>query len=58
MPHHIILTAQAPAPIGPYSQAIQAGNTVYVSGQIALDPASGQLVGQGDRGGRNPPGNA
>ncbi|GAA4351824.1 RidA family protein [Hymenobacter saemangeumensis] len=43
MPHQIILTDQAPAPIGPYSQAVKAGNTVYVSGQIALD-AGGQLV--------------
>ena len=34
----------APAAIGPYSQAIQAGNTVYLSGQIGLDPATGQLV--------------
>ena len=40
-----ILTPDAPAPIGPYSQAIRAGNTVYLSGQIALDPATGQLVG-------------
>jgi len=47
MPHQIILTDQAPAPIGPYSQAVKAGNTVYVSGQIPLD-ASGQLVGEGD----------
>ena len=46
MPHQIILTDQAPAPIGPYSQAVKAGNTVYVSGQIPLD-ASGQLV-EGD----------
>jgi len=44
MPHTIIATASAPAAIGPYSQAIRAGNTVYLSGQIALDPASGQLV--------------
>ncbi|MGI4887184.1 MAG: RidA family protein [Janthinobacterium lividum] len=43
MPHQIILTDQAPAPIGPYSQAVRAGNTVYVSGQIPLD-AAGQLV--------------
>ncbi|HEX8330851.1 MAG TPA: RidA family protein [Hymenobacter sp.] len=43
MPHQIILTDQAPAPIGPYSQAVKAGNTVYVSGQIPLD-AAGQLV--------------
>ena len=43
MPHQIILTDQAPAPIGPYSQAVRAGNTVYVSGQIPLN-AAGQLV--------------
>lgn len=43
MPHQIIFTDQAPAPIGPYSQAVRAGNTVYVSGQIPLD-AAGQLV--------------
>lgn len=40
----IISTAGAPAAIGPYSQAVRAGNTVYLSGQIALDPVSGQLV--------------
>ncbi|MEN1726922.1 MAG: RidA family protein [Pseudomonadota bacterium] len=34
----------APAAIGPYSQAIQAGDTVYLSGQIPLDPATGELV--------------
>lgn len=34
----------APAPIGPYSQAILAGNTLYVSGQIPLNPFSGELV--------------
>ncbi len=43
MPHQIILTDRAPAPIGPYSQAVRAGHTVYVSGQIPLD-AAGQLV--------------
>lgn len=43
----IINTSNAPAPIGPYSQAVLAGNTLYVSGQIALDPGSGELV-QGD----------
>ena len=48
MANTIIYSPDAPAPIGPYSQAIQAGNTVYVSGQIALDAASGQLVGNGD----------
>ena len=47
MSHQIILTDQAPAPIGPYSQAVRAGNTVYVSGQIPLS-AAGQLVGAGD----------
>ncbi len=44
MSHQAILTADAPAPIGPYSQAIRAGQTVYLSGQIALDPATGELV--------------
>jgi len=39
-----VSTDQAPAAIGPYSQAIRAGNTVYLSGQIPLDPASGQVV--------------
>jgi len=47
MPHQIIFSDQAPAPIGPYSQAVKAGNTVYVSGQIPLD-AAGHLVGTGD----------
>ncbi len=40
----IISTATAPAAIGPYSQAILAGDTLYCSGQIALDPVSGELV--------------
>ena len=40
----IIHSVKAPAPIGPYSQAVMAGNTLYVSGQIALDPESGNLV--------------
>jgi 2-iminobutanoate/2-iminopropanoate deaminase len=40
----VITSKQAPAPIGPYNQAIQAGNTLYVSGQIALDPATGNMV--------------
>ena len=47
MAHTVVFSPQAPAPIGPYSQAIRAGSTVYVSGQIALD-ANGQLVGGGD----------
>lgn len=44
MTRTIVSTPAAPAAIGPYSQAIRAGQTVYLSGQIALDPASGQLV--------------
>jgi 2-iminobutanoate/2-iminopropanoate deaminase len=40
-----ISTSHAPAAIGPYSQAIRTDKFVYVSGQIALDPASGELVG-------------
>lgn len=39
-----IATDRAPAAIGPYSQAVRAGDTVYVSGQIPLDPATGDLV--------------
>jgi 2-iminobutanoate/2-iminopropanoate deaminase len=42
-----ILTQHAPAPIGPYSQAIQVGSDLYCSGQIPLDPATGQLI-EGD----------
>lgn len=41
---NVISTKAAPAAIGPYSQAVQAGNLVFLSGQIALDPATGQLV--------------
>ncbi len=44
MTRQIIETAHAPGAIGTYSQAVRVGNTVYVSGQIPLDPASGQLV--------------
>lgn len=40
----IIFTDKAPAPIGPYSQAVLAGNTLYTSGQIALHPENGELV--------------
>jgi 2-iminobutanoate/2-iminopropanoate deaminase len=40
-----ISTSHAPAAIGPYSQAIRTGEFVYVSGQIALDPANGELAG-------------
>ncbi len=47
-PLEAIETAQAPAPVGPYNQAVRAGNLLFCSGQIALDPASGSLVGAGD----------
>ncbi len=40
----IINTSKAPAPIGPYNQAILCGNTLYISGQIPIDPENGQLV--------------
>ena len=40
-----VSTSKAPAAIGPYSQAIQAGDMIYTSGQIPLDPDTGQLVG-------------
>lgn len=44
MPRQAIQTDRAPAAIGPYSQAVRAGDTVYFSGQIPLDPATGELV--------------
>lgn len=40
----IIFTEKAPAPIGPYNQAVLSGNTLYASGQIAINPASGEIV--------------
>ena len=40
----IISTSKAPAPIGPYNQAVLSGNTLYTSGQIALHPETGELV--------------
>lgn len=43
-----IETKDAPAPVGPYSQAVLTGNTLYVSGQVAIDPASGEMVRGGD----------
>lgn len=43
MEKKIIKTNDAPAPIGPYNQAVIAGNTVYISGQIAIDPVTGNL---------------
>jgi 2-iminobutanoate/2-iminopropanoate deaminase len=42
-----ISTASAPAAIGPYSQAVRVGDFVYTSGQVALDPATGQMVSGG-----------
>lgn len=39
----IIKTTNAPAPIGPYNQAVKAGNFLFVSGQIAIEPATGEL---------------
>ncbi|MDO5505591.1 MAG: RidA family protein [Pseudoxanthomonas suwonensis] len=42
-----VQTTDAPAAIGPYSQAVRAGNTVYFSGQIPLDPATGEVVDGG-----------
>jgi len=39
----IIKTSKAPAPIGPYNQAVLSGHTLYTSGQIAIDPSSGEL---------------
>jgi 2-iminobutanoate/2-iminopropanoate deaminase len=44
MEKKIIFTDKAPAPIGPYSQAVLVGNTLYTSGQVALNPATMELV--------------
>jgi 2-iminobutanoate/2-iminopropanoate deaminase len=44
MSKKIIHTPEAPLPIGPYSQAVQAGDLLFVSGQIAIDPASNELI--------------
>ena len=41
--HRVVTTDKAPAPIGPYSQAIMTGNTLFVSGQVAIDVATGKL---------------
>lgn len=43
MEKKIIETQQAPAPIGPYSQAVQAGNMLYISGQVPINPATNQI---------------
>lgn len=42
----VLHTDKAPAAIGPYSQGIQAGQTIYVSGQIPIDPATGDFAGE------------
>lgn len=47
MRKQIINTPNAPAPIGPYNQAVQAGNWLFISGQVALIPATGELVTTG-----------
>ena len=44
MPKKIVLTDKAPAPIGPYSQAVSMGDLLFLSGQIPLDPKTGELV--------------
>jgi 2-iminobutanoate/2-iminopropanoate deaminase len=44
MMKQVIFTDQGPPAVGPYSQAVRAGNLVYTAGQIALDPASGKLI--------------
>ena len=44
MKKHIINTPKAPTPIGPYSQAVKVGKTLYLSGQVAINPATGDLV--------------
>lgn len=46
MSKEIIFSIDAPAPIGPYSQAVKTGNTLYLSGQIALDPISSELINE------------
>jgi 2-iminobutanoate/2-iminopropanoate deaminase len=43
MQKNIINTTQAPAPIGPYSQAVQAGNLLFISGQVPINPATGTI---------------
>ena len=47
-PTQVIKTSNAPDPVGPYNQAIKAGNFIYCSGQIAIDPVSNQITCLGD----------
>lgn len=44
MPKQIVKTEKAPAPIGPYNQAVKAGDLLFVSGQVAFDPATNELI--------------
>ena len=46
--NNVIHTNNAPAAVGPYSQGIKAGNTIYVSGQLPINPATGELYKGGD----------
>ncbi|MDO6434242.1 RidA family protein [Flavitalea sp. BT771] len=48
MEKQIVSTPNAPAPIGPYSQAVLAGNMLFISGQIAINPATGNVEAAGD----------
>ena len=48
MSKKVIRTDRAPAPVGPYNQAIATGQMLFVAGQIPLDPQSGNIVGEGD----------
>eukprot|EP00566_Odontella_aurita_P028205 CAMPEP_0113564196 /NCGR_PEP_ID=MMETSP0015_2-20120614/21482_1 /TAXON_ID=2838 /ORGANISM="Odontella" /LENGTH=193 /DNA_ID=CAMNT_0000466245 /DNA_START=26 /DNA_END=607 /DNA_ORIENTATION=- /assembly_acc=CAM_ASM_000160 len=43
-----VQSSDAPAPVGPYSQAVRVGDVLYCSGQVALDPSTGEMVGDGD----------
>ena len=47
-PLKAVITQEAPAPVGPYNQAVIAGDWLYCSGQIPLDPATGAMVGNGN----------
>ncbi len=53
MNREIVLSKDAPKPIGPYSQAVKVGNLVFASGQIAQDPKTGELLASGSPPSRN-----